>query len=77
MKLWTVWTIPAMTFRERVDRTSEWALVQAAAHVPRKLGYWVMIIHGSRYFEPTEVVPEVRFMDVIKRAGDDVMQDAR
>jgi hypothetical protein len=77
MKFWTIWTIPAMSLRERMNRTGEWALILLASHMPRKLGYWVVIIHGSRYFEPTEVVPEVRFMDVVQRAGDDVMGASR
>lgn len=77
MKFWTIWTMPAMSLAEKLRRTYEWLLILLASHMPRKLGYWVVIIHGSRYFEPTEVVPEVRFMDVVQRAGDDVMGDAR
>lgn len=70
MRLKTIWTMRAMSPKERLSRTGEWVLVETAVHMPKRLAYWVVIVHGSRYFEPNEVVPDVRFMDIVQRFGD-------
>lgn len=71
MKLSTIWTLRAMSLRERLHRTGEWA-VQAVAHrLPRRLAYWSFIDTGVRYMRPDEVVPEVRYTDLLQRAGQD------
>lgn len=68
MKLTTIWTIPAMTVRERLHRTGE-AITRSVAHrLPRRLAYWSFIDTAARHIGVNEVVPEVRVMDVLKRA---------
>jgi hypothetical protein len=69
MKLTTIWTLPAMTLRERLARTND-ALTLALAHrLPRRLAYWSFIDTGVRHIEGNEVVPDVRYTDLLKRAG--------
>lgn len=70
MKLSTIWTIPAMSLRERFARTGEWALLKIAHHIPRRLAYWVLIDTGGRHLA-NDVVPDVTFMTVLERAGKD------
>ena len=67
MRLSTIWTMPAMTLRERLRRTSEWAWHLTARHLPRRLAYWSFIDTGARMTSTREVVPEVRFMDLAAR----------
>ena len=71
MKLSTIWTTPGIPLRERLHRTAEWALLQTAQHMPRRLAYWVLIDQGARAstgrYSDT-VVPDMTFMTVVKRA---------
>ena len=41
MRLRTIWTMPAMTFAERLRRTREWAAQEIAARLPLRIRYWV------------------------------------
>jgi hypothetical protein len=75
MRFWTIWTIPAMTLRERLNRTGVWAVMEIAHRLPRRLAYWSLIDTGVRYMNSDEVVPEVTYMDVLQRAGNDIMKD--
>lgn len=71
MKLTTIWTLPGLPLRERLNRTGE-ALLRGLAHrLPRRLAYWSLIDSGVRHMRHDEVVPEVTFMDVLQRAGND------
>lgn len=69
MKLTTIWTLRGMPLRERLNRTGEWALCWVAHRLPRSLAYRSLIDTGVRHIGPREVVPEVRFMDIVQRAG--------
>jgi hypothetical protein len=75
MRFWTIWTMPAMALRERLNRTGEWVLRGMAHRLPRKLAYWSFIDTGVRYMRSDEVVPEVAYTDLLQRAGDDIMRD--
>jgi len=77
MRLWTIWTMPAMSLRERLNRTGEWAVIKIAHRLPRRLAYWSFIDTGVRYMKHDEIVPEVTYTDLLQRAGDDIMKDAK
>lgn len=68
MKLTTIWTIPAMTLAERLRRTADWAAFTLAARLPKRVRYWAFIQVGGKAIEPHEIVPEVKFTDVLARA---------
>lgn len=67
MRLSTIWTMPAMTLRERLRRTSEWFWLNTARHIPERLAYWSFVVHGSRYIKGDEVVHDVKYMDLFGR----------
>lgn len=48
MKLTTIWTMRAMSLRERLARTKEWAAMTVAAHLPSQVRYWVVIQVASQ-----------------------------
>jgi hypothetical protein len=75
MKFWTIWTMRAMSLRERLNRTGEWVLRGVAHRLPRRLAYWSFIDTGVRYIKNDEVVPEVHYTDLLQRAGNDIMKD--
>lgn len=67
MKLRTIWTLRGMSVRERLNRTGE-VMVQGLAHrLPRRLAYWSFIDTGGRHIQGYEVVPEVRYTDLLAR----------
>lgn len=71
MKLSTIWTIPAVPLKERLHRTSEWAYLTVASHLPKRLRYWTLISVGAEVTTSTLAetpVPEVLFMDVLDHA---------
>jgi hypothetical protein len=69
MRLTTIWTMPAMTLRERFRRTGEAALIAFAHRLPRALAYRSFIDTGARYVRSDEVVTDVRYIDVLQRIG--------
>lgn len=68
MHLTTIWTIPAMSFRERLNRTSEVFIRSVAHRLPRRLAYWSFIDTGVRLIRSDEIVPEVRYTELLQRA---------
>jgi hypothetical protein len=38
-----------------------------ARHLPRRLAYWSYIVQGGRVIKPDEVVPEVRYAELLSR----------
>lgn len=69
MKFTTIWTLRGMSLRERLNRTSVAAIAGLAHRLPRRLAYWSFIDSGVRYMRDDEVVPEVRYMDLVQRMG--------
>lgn len=71
MRLRTIWTIPAMTLRERLRRTADWADMTIAYHLPKRVKYWAVIhvgAHVTTQVNPNLIVPDVRFMEVLELA---------
>ncbi|MGH3499830.1 MAG: hypothetical protein ACRDQA_02835 [Nocardioidaceae bacterium] len=68
MRLTTIWTIGGMTLRERLRRTyDEWLLPGLAHRLPRRLAYWSYIDTGVRHIGSSEIVPDVRYADLLDR----------
>jgi len=74
MRLHTIWTLRDTSLRTRLDLTRErvadtddWFWRPLARHVPDRLRYWVFIDVGARAILSDEVVPDVRFTEVLNR----------
>lgn len=67
MRLRIIWTLRGMTFRERLNRTGDALAHGMAHHLPRKIAYWSFIDTGVRLIRNDEVVPEVRYTDLLSR----------
>lgn len=51
MRFRTIWTMPAMTLRERLRRTRDWAAMEVGARLPLRVRYWTAmqeIAHATR-----------------------------
>lgn len=70
MKFTTIWTLPTLTLTERLRRTNELGWRTLAHRLPRRLAYWSFIDSGVRLIADHEIVPEVRFTELLGRAGD-------
>lgn len=44
MRFRTIWSMPAMSMRERLKRTRDWAAMEVAAHLPLRVRFWVAIL---------------------------------
>lgn len=70
MKFWTIWTLPACTLRERVNKTTqEWLPQKIAAALPAKVRYWAFIqssVEAIDKMPSTTVVGDVRVLDALK-----------
>lgn len=72
MRFRTIWTIPAMSLRERLRRSRDWAAAAIAHRLPRRIAYWSFIDTGVRAIKNDEVVPEVTYMALLERAGEGI-----
>lgn len=67
MRLTTIWTIPAMTFTERLRQTADLAAQAAAAHLPKRIRYWAFVQVGGKALPEDAIVTEVALLDVLAR----------
>lgn len=51
MRLWTIWTLPAMSFGERLRRTLDWAALKTAAKMPKRIRHWALVICVNEVFQ--------------------------
>lgn len=66
MRLTTIWTIPAMTFREWIARTADWTDMTIAARLPKRIKYWVFVLVGGKAIG-NDVVPEAKYLELLDR----------
>lgn len=70
-RLTTIWnpTLRGYSLRSRTHYTREWFWRSLAHILPRQLAYWSFIDTGVRHMRGDEVVPEVRYTDLLERAA--------
>ena len=71
MRLSTIWTIPAMSIRDRIDRTLDWSAMRIAARLPKRIKYWTFILTGAKAIPNDAIVPEVLFCDLLKNIDEE------
>jgi hypothetical protein len=65
MKLRTIWTLRAMSFRERVERTREWMAMFVAARLPLRVRYWATIIEVGEATKNSTNVPATPLHEIM------------
>lgn len=71
MRFRTIWTVPAMTLRERLRRTADWCDSTIAYHLPKRVKYWAVVhvgAHVTTQVDPNLIVPDVTLLDVLELA---------
>jgi hypothetical protein len=66
VKLTTIWTMPAMSLRERMRRSADWADLTIAARLPKRVRYWAFVLAALDAAKP-EMPSGMLFDDVHKR----------
>ena len=66
MRFWTIWSMPAMTFTERLARTREWAAMEIGAHLPRRIRYWVTLQEIAKATTHSPNVPATPLEDILQ-----------
>lgn len=67
MRLTTIWTLRGMALTERLARSHEWMWRTLAHQLPRELAYWSYLDTGARTIAGDEIVPDVRYLDLLDR----------
>lgn len=70
MRLTTILTLPAMTFRERLNRTGEWAAIKLAWALPRRVLYWAAV-RAAVTVEPSTDPSGVTVAQMMQAIGHD------
>ena len=65
MRFKTIWSIPAMTFGERIRRTRDWAAQKVAHALPLRIRYWATIQMVSKASIQSSNVPATPLSEVL------------
>lgn len=66
MRFRTIWTIPAMTFGQRLRRTRDWAAQTVAAKLPLRIRYWVTLQEIGHATKNSEDVPATPLDEILQ-----------
>lgn len=67
MRLISIWTLPASTFRERLRRTRDWAAQKIAHRLPKRVRYWTTIQEVARATMTSRNVPATPLTEVLDK----------
>lgn len=66
MRFWTIWTLRAMSFPERLKRTRDWAAMTVAARLPLRIRFWVTILEIGHATTKSPNVPATTCDEILK-----------
>lgn len=66
MKIWTIWTLSAMSFKERLRRTRDWAAIKVASRLPKRVRYWTAIQEMAHATQASPNIPATPLDEVLK-----------
>lgn len=66
MRFRTIWSIPAMSFTERLRRTRDWAAMVIGAKLPLRIRYWVTMQELGHATAKSSNVPATPVHEVLK-----------
>lgn len=65
MKFRTIWTMPAMTFAERLRRTRDWVAITVAVMLPLRVRYWVTLSEIGRATKDSPAIMATPLDDIL------------
>lgn len=66
MRFWTIWTIPACSLLERLQRTRDWAAMAVGARLPVRIRYWVTVLELGKATMKSPNVPATPLSDILR-----------
>lgn len=66
MRLRTIWTMPGMSLRERLERNTEWWSITIAALIPARLRYYVTLMEIGHATRNSENVPATPLDEILR-----------
>lgn len=66
MRLKTIWTMPAMSFVERLRRTREWSAMKSVRFVPLRVRYWVTMCEIAKATNSSPNIPATSLDDILR-----------
>jgi hypothetical protein len=66
VKLKTIWTMPAMAFKERINRTKEWAALAVAVMLPKRVRYWVTVSEIAKATIDSPNIPATPLEEIMR-----------
>lgn len=67
MNLKYIWTMPGMSFRERIERNNEWWLITLAALTPRRIRYYVTLMELGKATIESPDIPATLLSDILQK----------
>lgn len=67
MRFRSIWTAPAMTLRERLIRTRDWAAREIGARLPLRVRYWVTMQEIGRATMDSPNVPATSLDTILRK----------
>lgn len=67
MRLSTIWTLHNMSTMERLRRTREWAVIEIASKLPKRIRYWVTIQEIAKATMDSPNIPATPLDYVLKK----------
>lgn len=69
MKFTTIWSLPGLPLKERIDRTLDWACMEIADLLPKRASYWIALMQISKATMKSPHVPATPLDDVLRNLG--------
>lgn len=67
MKLSTIWSLPAMSYSDRVRLSKEALYLSIAHRLPSKLRYWVTIAELGKATRDSANIPATPLSDILEK----------
>ena len=69
MRFFTIWSIPSMPIRERLNRTLDWLFITLSMWLPKKLRYWVTMLEIGKATADSPNVPATTLDTILRNLG--------
>lgn len=66
MDFLTIWTVPKMDLRERINRTKEWGAIVIAGKLPKRVRYWTTIREMGKATKNMDEIMSASLDEILK-----------
>lgn len=66
MRFATIWSMPTMSFAERLRRTRDWLAIKTACAIPLRVRFWVTMLELGKATMDSENVPATPLDQILR-----------